>query len=512
MAKRNKPRNQKQRTLSVAEMAEVLMTIPTLAEAFTQAEMELVLDDAGWVGGVQSNYLGQVDRDERSRNLIMTRARRYWRDDPMAKQAVRLWTDYCFGDTGLSYDSDDETTKSDLDTITKNKKNRKFFNAQGAKRSSNKLLVDGDVYFMVFLNTDPVSLRYLEPLQMKRIITDPDDEETILGYKRQTKDEKTLYYRDWTNEDEITVKDPDTGNMISWEADVVVYHASFDQMGKYGNGILNTVIDWTRENRKFMQARVAIVEALSKFAYKSTVKGGQAALTAIQKRLQSSFVDTGLQGGPERNPANAPGGNWMQNAGIDMTPMPRATGAGDAKQDGDNLKLMICAGVGIPQHYFGDPSTGNLATSTTMELPTLKQFMGYQQLWKDVYADLFSIMLETDSEELDLTLELPPVLDEDLGPLGTFITAFTTVFPEAKQPEVLERCLIAMGVENVDDVMKKVEQTKKENDAQQAALQAAALTAPKPPVGQPATAPQIQKAQESYDAMTRAIAELSAKI
>lgn len=511
MSKRTKNKVKESKQFSTTDLARALYALsPKLAEAFTSAEIELVIDDAGWMGGVSST-LGVMDRDEKSRYVIMSRARRYWRDDPMAKQAVRVWTDYCFGDTGLTYDSEDEAQKAELDKITKHPLNKKIFNAQGQQRSSKKLLVDGDVYFLVFTGGAVPTLRYLEPMQMKKKITDPDDEETTLGYRRMTSDGKKLYYRDWTNEDAAPALDPDTKSSIKWQKDVVCYQASFDQFGQFGNGLLNSVVDWTKENRRFMTARVAIIEALSKFAYKTGVKGGQATLNAMKTKLESSFVQTGLQGGPERNPSTAPGGNWLQNAGMDLTPIPRATGAGDAKQDSDILKLMISAGTGIMLHYFGDPSTGNLATATAMELPMLKQFAGYQQLWKDVYRDLFGIMLgETPEDPIeDLTLELPPILDEDLQSLSAFLTALTTVFPEAKQPEILERCLIAMGVENVDELADAIKKTKAENDANAAAIQKAALTAPKPPV---AGDPALAKAQESYDAMTRAIAELSAKL
>jgi hypothetical protein len=55
---------------------------------------------------------------------------------------------------------------------------------------------------------------------------------------------------------------------------------------------------------------------------------------------------------------------------------------------------MVAAATGIMEHYFGDPSTGNLATSTAMELPMLKQFEGRQQLWWDVLTDLVDYVIE----------------------------------------------------------------------------------------------------------------------
>jgi len=47
----------------------------------------------------------------------------------------------------------------------------------------------------------------------------------------------------------------------------------------------------------------------------------------------------------------------------------------------------------IFEHYLGDPSTGNLATATAMELPMLKLFEFEQQVWEDVIGDLVTFVV-----------------------------------------------------------------------------------------------------------------------
>lgn len=491
--------------LNSTYLAEAVMQIPEIAEAFSQAEIELLIDDQGWTGGVP--YMN-AEYDARQQGVVLQRARRYWRDDPLAKQAVRLWTDYTFGATGICYDTDDEKLKGELDAIFQYPKNKKLLNAQGQQRLSKKLLVEGDVFFLIFDTPDVATIRTMDPEQMAKILTDPDDEETVLGYRRKVKNSGDyLYYRDWTNEDETTVKDPDTTKEITWEADVVCYHVAFDQFGKRGNGLLNCVIDWSGEHRRFMHARVAILQALSKYATKTTIKGGQATLNAVQARLQSSLVTTGASQ-QERNPKVAPGSNLLQNAGFNLEAMPRKTEAGDAKGDSDSLKLMVCAGTGIFLHYFGDPSTGNLATATAMELPMMKQFIGNQQLWKDAYRDLFQIATKREAKDLSgLKIDLPPVLEQDIAKLAAFITSITTAFPEAKVPAVLSTALDAMGVEDLDNVMDDIEAKKVENDA--ALPKPGAL----PGAPQPTQTPeQLAKAQESFDQLTAAVTKLTTQL
>lgn len=452
-------------------------------EAFTQADVELALDDRGWlVGG--KRMAGELDPI--SRTVQVNKSRYYWLRDPLARQSVRLWTDYGMGDTAISYRCDDDTVTAKLDKWMKDRRNKKMLSAEGVRRLSNRLLTDGEIFFAFFPDG---TVRYFDCLQITDIICDPDDEQTVLAYKRVTNadNSKTYYYQDWCATDEdiakaATITDPSTGGKIVLQDKVVVYHLAFDAFEKRGTGLLGSCVNWSREHRRFLEARVAITQSLAKFAWKASVKGGQKVIDKIQSQYQSTYVKSGTGGGVEGNPQTAPGGTFAANAGVDMTPMPRATGAGDATQDANLFKLQMSAGTGIMLHYYGDPSTGNLATATAMELPMLKMFGGYQKLWKDAFRDFFAIVLEEDidAEPAEIIIDLPPILEDDLQQLGTFLTAFTTVFPEAKVDDIIKECLIAMHVEDVDQVLESIkdnreEQAKKEQatgtDTHQKALE-----------------------------------------
>ena len=471
---------------NVREMAGFLReAVPELKEAFTQADIELALDDRGWmVGG--KRMAGELD--PLSRQVQVNRARYYWLRDPLAKQAVRLWTDYAFGSTALTWTcEEDPSVEPALNKFMQDRRNKHITDRNGMRRMSQRLLIDGEIFFAIF---EDGTISAFDCLQITDIICDPDDQDKVLAYKRVTMPEigspKTLYYKPWNvpDSEKSVIQDPVTKKPITLESAVVVYHLPFDNLDKRGNSLLGCCSDWSREHRRFMTARVGLTQALSRFAYKGTVKGGQNIINSIQAKMQSTFAQTGLSGGTEKNPPNAPGGMWLQNEGINLEAMPRTTGANEAAADANQLKLMVCAGTGIFLHYFGDPSTGNLATATAMELPMLKMFGAYQQFWKDAWRDLFSIILQEDpdDEQAVINIQMPAIIDDDLTALGTFITAFTTAFPESKVPEVLQMCLVSMGVENINDVMEAIEDQKEENDAlaaKAAAAQAKALAAAK---------------------------------
>jgi hypothetical protein len=508
-----------QSPVTSAQIVEALFAIPEIAgelqqESFTRADIELALDDRGWL---TPNARTFQELDPATRNIKIAQSRMYWQADPLAKQAVRLWTDYALGN-GMSYHSDDAGTQKQLDQFMKNRRNRRLTSSKGQRRSSNKLLIDGDLFFTFFEskgNTDIKLMRYLDPLQVHDIITSADDEECILGYKRKDARGKVFYYQDWAaDQAELDdAQDPQEKKSITWEQNIVVYHLAFDDLGKRGNGLLTACLGWTREHRRFMEARVAITQALAKFAWKLTTKGGQNVVNAVQKKLQSSLSTTGFTGAPEKNPPPAPAATYVGNQGADMVPMPRATGAGDSKEDSNQLKLMVCAATGIMLHYFGDPSTGNLATATAMELPMLKMFQAYQQVWQDAYRDIFCIALgeDPDEEPAQITIDMPPILSDDVGELGDLISKVVPLFPEMKVEQVVRLILNALKVPDVSEVMTAVEDKRKELDAQ-----------PKP---QPAVNPQAVQAlngikealegldgDESQQNFTEAIEQIAAKL
>ena len=492
-----------------------------ISEAFTQADIELALDDRGWlVGG--KRMAGELD--PLSRQVQVNKSRYYWLRDPLAKQAVRLWTDYTLGDQAMTYECDDKVVQKQLDQFMKDRRNIRMTSRAGQRRLNNRLMVDGELFFTFYKDG---TMRMIDCLQITDIITDPDDEDTVVAYKRVTSgafgtSPKTLYYAPWDGENESDqdggtdstsldvispqgynpnatagpnddggnpngpgfqtpgvdgAMDPMTKTVIKFEPDCVMYHLAFDAFEKRGSSLFGCCSDWSREHRRFMICRVAIVQSLSKFAQTITMKGGQQMMNKMQGLIQSTYAQTGLDGGVEHQPATAPGGMFLQNDGLKMEAMPRATGAGDATQDGNQLKLMVSAGTGIMLHYFGDPSTGNLATATAMELPMLKMFSAHQVFWEEAWRDMFSIVLgeQNGKEPADITISLPDILDEDIQKLAIYIQNLTGVFPEAKVPAVLKRCLVSLNVDNIDEVMDEIAAQKELNDQQQAANQKAQL-------------------------------------
>jgi hypothetical protein len=130
------------------------------------------------------------------------------------------------------------------------------------------------------------------------------------------------------------------------------------------------------------------------------------------------------------------------------------------------LKLQVCAAVGIPEQYFGDISTGNLATAKTVELPMLKMFQSYQAIWADTYKDINNIILEYNGiaeEKRYVDMDFPKIAPADVLQAADAIVKIASVFPAAMDtPDVQQLALLTLGINDPAEVLKQLEDIEKE--------------------------------------------------
>jgi len=459
------------------------------------SEVETSLDIQGWTKLGTNNG---SDLTETLRNAYVKKSRYLYNFDPLANRSIRMWTDYSFG-SGISYHSENKDVQSALDKFWKNPKNRKVLSEQGQRKSSDKILSDGEVFFALFLGpAGEVTIRRIDPLEITEIITDPDDIEEALFYKREWTDSqgvsRTSYYRSTTNQ--VNLSAPDSlGKAITSTEDALVYHLPFNCIGARGNPLLLPVVDWIDQYRRFLASRIAIVRALAKFAWKNKITGGPAAVASSKAVLDGKSPQTASV--------------WTENQSSTLDPIKTDTGSSNAKDDGRMIKLQVCAGVGIPEQYYGDIATGNLATAKTVELPLLKQFSCYQGLWGGGYSDIFNVVLEHNNIAEDnrfVDLDWPEIAPQDAQAALAAIDSLVNAFPNtADVNEVLKQALINIGVNNVDEIIDEIEKIKNEKKAKAAEIaksQSPAQIPPQPPTVPPVlpavnTPPPVQESAEA---------------
>ena len=429
-----------------------------LQEATQSVEQELSLEDAGWMR-LGTTFWQVISPLVRQNNVKASRL--YCLRDPLAAQSIRLHTDYTFG-TGMSSLAKEEATQKILAEYWNAPKNRAVLSANGQRKSCKKGLTDGEVFFVLYLGTSKSipTIRWIDPLEITEIITDPEDRESVMYYRRVWSDpqgsvHETLY-RSPTNIANVASIDAQRKG-VSASDEGVVFHLALNTNSDRGNPLLVSALDWLRQYRKFLAARTAINQALARFAWRLKVKGGQAAVDAQRNKL--SVED----GAPEA------GSTIAENEGVDMTPIKTDSAAKNAQADAKLLKLQIFAAAGFPETYFGDVDAGNLATAKTAELPVIKMIQSEQQVWEDMYEDIDNAVLAHRGVPPDkwyVDRNWPPISPRDASEFAKAITEIVGAFPPfAGSDAVMQAALSSLGIDDTAEVIDNLKKVEQEEEA-----------------------------------------------
>ncbi len=422
------------------------------------AELELARDDAGWVRLGTTESSGLIDM---TRAYSVRRARAYYDRDPLSKQAVRTWTNFTLG-RGITFKAKEDNAQAILRAFWDAPVNEPILSNMGQRKSNDKLLVDGEVFFIFFAAAGQVKVRRVDPLEITEIITDPDDVETRRLYRRQwtnaqgkTQDK---YYLDWSVASKDAGKEwPDAGGVLKKRtADGVIYHVPFNTLSLRGISLLFAGMDWAKAHRKFLEARASITQALARFAWKAKIKGSSAQVAAVRQQWRSTLSSGGSE---ETNPPPASGATFVENEGYDLKPIKTETGASAAQVDANMLLGIFGASVGILPHYFGAGEAFRLATAKAMELPMLVQFEAHQQFWADVYDNIFTYVMTKNNIPPDkqfVDIDFPPIVEDELAPRIEAITKAVVAFPELDGNDLRKLVLTTLGVNNPDEVLKGI--------------------------------------------------------
>ena len=91
-----------------------------------------------------------------------------------------------------------------------------------------------------------------------------------------------------------------------------------------------------------------------------------------------------------------PGSTVVTSDKEEWSALTNPVGAGDASEDGRQLKIMALNGIaGIPEYMTGDGQNANLATTTSQQLPVLKTFSEFQTIMiEQVWYPIFKRVLQ----------------------------------------------------------------------------------------------------------------------
>ena len=401
------------------------------------------LEDIGWINMSQDQY-SREELIAGGFHFMLKRCRIMYVNNPLCKHWIHLTTSFVFG-RGVSVPtSKDKDLQEILEKFWDDPDNKKTITSIGPQRMiSNKLQYEGNLFFMLFDDEEGnVRVRLLNTVEVVDIITDNEDRNKYLFYKVSLTDRQYDYRSDAYNNQKTQfwyIPDIDNENPKDHGVppnklrdDCRIFHVRIncDINDKFGIPDLYAGLDWVKAHKDMAGDMATLIKALSQFAWKKKVKGGAA---QVQNILGQMKARTNLT-----NISTMAGKTQIENQGVDMESIDVKTGGVDIADKGlKSMQMMVCSASGIFYHYYGDPSTGNLATATSMELPMVKKFEDYQMLWIYIYNVILLYafrkkievgLLEGEvvydsktgytylktSKDLTVDIDFPPIIEQDI--------------------------------------------------------------------------------------------------
>lgn len=329
---------------------------------------------------------------------IILLSRLYYIKNPIVRRLVNVCAIYVFG-RGVEISSPDPDANDAIKVFLE--RNQKTLGQVALTDLERRKDYDGNLFFAFFTdkNSGDTDVRTIDATEMQEIVTDADDADTELLFKRQWFEKtfvtqsglfqtvgKSAWYpslNHWQDvQDGKATKEPDiNGSEIMW--DIPVYHRKCGTAGKwlFGCPRIYPMLDWAKASRKFLEHCMAVKAALAQIAMTITTKGGQQALEGIKQQLQST-VATGNSSWYEHNPTAVAGSIWASGPGTTLAAF-KSQGQGGDPEEVRQYKLMCCMVKDVPETFLADVSTGNLATATSLDRPTELAFMSLQEEWRE---------------------------------------------------------------------------------------------------------------------------------
>lgn len=396
---------------------------------------ELALHSLDYFSGRPSEM-----RPERRRRLAQ-RSRIALMQDPLAGAEAQLLADFGFG-KGLSIPTARDPDVQDvIDSAWTDPVNDQILTGYQAQRKlSNELLTAAELFVTLYTAGGKIRVGRLDPDLVVNVVPDPENRNIPLWYvARERKYEWNFatdspsftdtitgaratvkYWPHWRNvEDALNSRKdwPEEGDETPLEkpppdrtAKGLVYHVAINQTGEQlrGNPPWARSLRFMTAMNVLTEAHVTMAQAASTFIARRAMKGSARQITKAAASVLSAAGELGASafrpaaGGwgvagnaePTTEPFTAPGtpgpfppGSWW-NENMDssqLTPLSLQSGAGQMAQTAQIVRAPLAASSGFGQHYLGDPTSANLATASTLELPATMHVGAWQEYFEGMY-------------------------------------------------------------------------------------------------------------------------------
>lgn len=328
--------------------------------------MSIDADEAGW-----RKLSGDAGRDlsplTQSRQLEL--AAYLWATNPLANRLIELPVAYLLAE-GVGLKVPDEEAQAWLDAFWRDPINRMSMKLPKKVR---ELALYGEQCWPVFVNsiTGHMRLGYLDPAQIEKVVTDPDNIEQPIGIvARTTRKGRTRRYRVITGgpENVFTARTQEIRKTFN-DGDCFFFVVNDLSNATRGHSDLLPVIDWLDLYDQALYGEAERWDYLRSFIWDVTLKGA----TEETVKARAAEIDVPTSGGVRvHNDAE----EWAA-----VTPdIQAASGAENSRL----FRNHILGGMSIPEHWYGGGGDVNRNTASSMDETTEKVMAMRQQVWRHI--------------------------------------------------------------------------------------------------------------------------------
>lgn len=334
-----------------------------------------VEDDTGWtrVGGDKGRDLAPMQQ-QRMQKL----AAHLWESNRIANRLIELPVAFLLGE-GVVLEVDDEEAQGWLDKFWFDPINRLDLNLEKHWR---ELFLFGEQLWPVFVNevTGHVRLGKIDPSQIDKVITDPDNVATVIGVRVQHQGGAKKLYRVIYNGEEDDLFGPGARKMreAMTDGDCFFWRINDLSNGKRGRSDILSAIDMADAYEELVFGEIEGAVTKRQVVWDVSIKNATPEeIAARAKTIQPP--------GPNAVRIHNDAETWNV-----LTPDLKAS---DADGIARLARNHILSGSTIPEHWYGGGGDVNLATASSMGEPTFKVFSQKQRFLKAVLAEVATFVI-----------------------------------------------------------------------------------------------------------------------
>lgn len=329
-----------------------------------------------------------------TRRFVLSHTHSAIQRNPLAKRGVRLVGDFVVGDDGFTLTCQNQDVQQVLEAFINHPDNdiRTY-----ERQVIPDLLADGELIGRWFTGEDGVLVFVPQrPWELMWITTDPGFFKRKISYHFQRY---------------LTRGDDPTGAQATEIEDVKADEIQFCAINHHayelrGRPELYDILPWLKSYKDWLENRAR------QNHWRSTLVWWVSIATSVPAILAAKATQY------MRPPT--PGSVVVTSDQEKWQPLTNPVGAGDASDDGRQIKLMTAVGFGLPEYMLSDGYNVNLASANKQQLPALTTFGGYQHiLVRQWWTPMFKRVLQEaiDNGQLPEEVEMQdadgdPVLED----------------------------------------------------------------------------------------------------